>query len=47
MQIRAKKISIHIAEDVQGFAWQQRNKASMMSDKRMAGMPVLLLYVSL
>ena len=37
MRIRAKKkkyIYIYIAEDVHVVAWQQRNKASMTSDKR-------------
>ena len=37
---------IPIAEDVRGVAWQQRNKASMTSDKRMVGTSVVLLHVS-
>ena len=35
------------AEDVCTVAWQQRNKASMMSDKRIVGTQGVLLYVSL
>ena len=34
-------IYIYIVKDVRAVAWQQRNKASMTSDKRMMGTPVV------
>ena len=47
VQIQAKNLFIYIAEVVRTVAWQQCNKASMTSNKRIVGTRVVLLHVSL